>query len=57
MFDMIFRGTPVSDGSGLGLYIVKQTLEQIEGEINVASEPGKGTTFAITLTNSLNGRG
>lgn len=51
IFDMFFRATEKSDGSGLGLYIVKQTLERIGGHIHVKSEWGKGTTFTITLRN------
>lgn len=51
IFNMFFRGTDKSDGSGLGLYIVKQTLERIGGSIRVESELGKGTTFIITLKN------
>jgi signal transduction histidine kinase len=36
-------------GTGLGLAIVKQIIEMHEGEINLESEPGKGTTFIIDL--------
>jgi PAS domain S-box-containing protein len=51
IFDMFFRGTQLSDGNGLGLYIVKQTLERIGGSIDVESEVNKGTTFKITIAN------
>ena len=37
------------EGSGLGLAIVKRIVEISNGEINVQSEKGKGTTFAIIL--------
>ena len=36
-------------GVGLGLYIVKNYLDLMGGQIEVASELGKGTTFVITL--------
>ena len=37
------------EGSGLGLAIVKRIVEISNGEINVQSEKGKGTTFTIIL--------
>jgi PAS domain S-box-containing protein len=49
LFDMFFRATDHSEGSGLGLYIVKQTLKHIGGTIQVDSEYSKGTTFHIRL--------
>jgi signal transduction histidine kinase len=51
IFEMFFRGTERSEGSGLGLYIVKQTVEKLEGRIEVESMLGKGTTFRIELSN------
>ena len=36
-------------GSGLGLYVVKQFMEELEGEIYVDSEPQKGTTFTCLI--------
>lgn len=49
IFDMFFRATEKSDGSGLGLYIVKETIEKMEGTIAVKSEHGVGTTFSMSL--------
>jgi PAS domain S-box-containing protein len=51
IFDMFFRGTEKSDGSGLGLYIVKQTIEKLGGSIAVESYAGQGTMFRIVLPN------
>jgi PAS domain S-box-containing protein len=51
IFDMFFRATEKSQGSGLGLYIVRQTLDKLAGDISVDSTLGEGTTFRITLKN------
>ncbi|MFP4092314.1 MAG: ATP-binding protein, partial [Cyclobacteriaceae bacterium] len=40
-------------GSGLGLFIVKETVEKLGGSISVSSEYGKGTIFSITLPNMI----
>ncbi len=53
IFKMFYRASEQSQGSGLGLYIVKETVERIKGTITVSSEVGKGTTFEVIL-NSLN---
>jgi two-component system sensor histidine kinase AtoS len=41
--------TTKSEGTGLGLYVVQQVVAAHEGEVAVSSEPGRGTTFTITL--------
>lgn len=38
-----------STGTGLGLYITRQYLEKMGGDIKVTSELGKGTTFTFSL--------
>jgi signal transduction histidine kinase len=51
VFDRFFRipGQSEEGGTGLGLAIVKEIVTAHKGEVTCASEPGKGTTFRITL--------
>lgn len=49
VFDMFFRATDQSEGSGLGLYIVKQTVERMGGRIQIESKERQGTTIAAFL--------
>ncbi|MBX2971331.1 MAG: PAS domain-containing sensor histidine kinase [Cyclobacteriaceae bacterium] len=51
IFNMFFRASADSKGSGLGLYIVKSAVEKLDGVIAVESELGVGTTFRITIPN------
>src|SRR5690606_10314470 len=51
IFNMFFRASADSKGSGLGLYIVKSAVEKLDGTIDVESELGVGTTFRITIPN------
>lgn len=51
IFEMFYRVSQDSVGSGLGLYIVKEAVHKINGEIKVQSEIGVGTTFLIKIPN------
>lgn len=51
VFKMFYRATTRSEGSGLGLYIVEETLVKLQGSIDVKSELGKGTSFKISAKN------
>lgn len=51
VFNMFYRVSTKSIGSGLGLYIVKETVEKLNGSIELRSELGKGTEFRIRLPN------
>ena len=39
----------LAEGSGMGLYIVKQIVDAHAGQVTVDSHPGRGTTFHVTL--------
>jgi len=54
IFDLFFRATDQSQGTGLGLFIVKDTITRLKGSIEVKSKQGKGTTFFIRIPNQLN---
>lgn len=49
IFNMFFRASDSSEGSGLGLYIVKDMINKIGGEITVKSDIGIGTVFTVVL--------
>jgi Signal transduction histidine kinase len=51
IFDMFYRVSQESVGSGLGLYIVKEAVIKLNGEIKIQSEVGIGTTFLINIPN------
>ncbi|MFN6946821.1 MAG: ATP-binding protein [Cytophagaceae bacterium] len=51
IFDMFFRASYKSDGTGLGLYMVKSYVERMGGDISVKSIENEGTAFSIYLPN------
>ncbi|KAL5114181.1 hypothetical protein ACEQ8H_007929 [Pleosporales sp. CAS-2024a] len=48
LFHSFAQENPLSQGTGLGLSIVKQIVESLGGEVEVRSERGRGTKFAVT---------
>jgi signal transduction histidine kinase len=50
IFTQFFK-TKNNKGSGLGLFIVKEALNKINGKISVSSSINQGTTFKITIPN------
>jgi len=51
IFEMFYRVTENSVGSGVGLSLVKETVEKLNGKIVVDSEPGIGTQFSLNIPN------
>jgi len=49
IFDPFFTTKPAGSGTGLGLSISFNIIQQLNGQIDLASEPDKGTTFTIRL--------
>ena len=49
IFEMFFRATSRSSGSGIGLYIVSEIVSKMHGEIEVKSARGEGSQFLIWL--------
>ncbi len=43
------KGTQGEKGSGLGIFLVRELLQKVNGELLVKSEEGKGSTFSIKL--------
>lgn len=53
IFDLFYRVSSDKRGTGLGLYIVKDTIDRLKGKIYVRSKRGEGTSFTITLPNTI----
>lgn len=51
IFTMFYKATRKSKGSGIGMYIVKDAIEKLEGSLEIHSELGVGTTFTIKIPN------
>ncbi|MEP2670829.1 MAG: hybrid sensor histidine kinase/response regulator [Cyclobacteriaceae bacterium] len=49
VFDMFYRASDKSNGAGLGLYVVKETVDKLGGKISIDSEIETGTTVEIDL--------
>ncbi|MTI20075.1 GHKL domain-containing protein, partial [Fulvivirga sp. RKSG066] len=53
IFEMFFRGSDQSKGSGLGLYIVKTAVEKLKGSIEVSSTQYSYTEFTVKIPLSV----
>jgi signal transduction histidine kinase len=55
VFDMFYRGTELSQGAGLGLYVVREIVKRLRGSVDIDSEFNKGTTVTVTVPNGQTG--
>lgn len=49
VFEMFYRGAQSKEGSGLGLYIVKNMLVKLKGKFDLYSKEGEGTKIELTF--------
>jgi signal transduction histidine kinase len=53
IFEKFYRLDPQQTqgvgGSGLGLYICRELVERMNGQLHVESEPGRGSRFTVEL--------
>jgi signal transduction histidine kinase len=54
IFEMFYRASKQSSGSGLGLYILKETAEKLRASISLESKKDIGSKFTIIIPNLLN---
>lgn len=53
VFQIFFKGNNQEGGSGIGLYIVKEALDKMEGSIALKTKPDNGTLFSIKIPNRI----
>jgi two-component system phosphate regulon sensor histidine kinase PhoR len=60
IFEKFYRGKNVikyqTEGTGLGLYIVQETIKQLGGKVNFSSQENKGAKFWFTLPIQYNNK-
>ncbi len=49
IFDMFYRANSSSEGTGLGLFILKRAVERLNGRVDFTSKEGIGTRFQVFL--------
>ncbi len=51
IFEMFCSGSNLSNGVGMGLYIVNSLVSQAKGKVTIDSDLGEGTSVSLRLTN------
>lgn len=49
IFNMFYRASETSGGSGMGLFIAKKAIDKLQGEIMASSTVGEGSSFSLLL--------
>lgn len=49
IFEMFYKVNEASIGSGIGLYLVKETIQKLAGHLDIVSQEGKGSVFTISI--------
>jgi len=52
VFNMFYRAKNDNTGTGLGLFLVKEAVEKVQGKIDLKSEFGVGTEITLILSNN-----
>jgi len=52
VFNMFYRASERSSGAGLGLYITKETVKKLGGEVTIQSIENRGTVVTVILPNN-----
>jgi signal transduction histidine kinase len=55
IFDMFYRAVEHSKGTGIGLFLVKESVKMLHGKISVKSSLGEWTVFYLNLPNFKQG--
>jgi len=53
IFEMFYRATNHSAGSGLGLFIVKESVDKLKGKVELVSKLQHGSRFIFTIPNQI----
>jgi len=51
VFEIFYRATQNVEGTGVGMFIVKDSVEKLNGSVSFTSKLGEGTTFVVKLPN------
>jgi signal transduction histidine kinase len=49
IFEMFYKVNEASIGSGIGLYLVKETIQKLGGQLKIVSQEGKGSAFTVSI--------